>query len=299
MACYKFQRSGELVTYYWYGPVPDNPSGSVRDPAGDILGDRITRFEPKVSPMSGHSKWSTIKRQKGATDAKRGQLFTKLAREITVAARSGLPDPESNGRLRLAVQRARAENMPRDNIERAIERASASGAGDNFEEVTYEAFLPGGIALMVQSQTDNRNRTVSEVRAVITRGGGNVGADGSVAWMFDNVGQIVVKQGEMSEDDLAMLAIDAGATEFEPDGETTVVFTEPSDLHKVQETLTRAGLEIDSADLVMKAKDLIAVEPDQAVKVIRVIEKLEDLDDVQNVYTNLEVTDEVFAQVSA
>jgi YebC/PmpR family DNA-binding regulatory protein len=249
--------------------------------------------------MSGHSKWSTIKRQKGATDAKRGQLFTKLAREITVAARAGLPDPEANGRLRLAIQRARAENMPRDNIERAIERASAAGAGDNFEEVTYEAFLPGGIALMVQSQTDNRNRTVGEVRSVITRGGGNVGADGSVAWMFDNVGQIIVKADGMSEDDVAMVAIDAGATEFETDSDTTVVFTEPTDLHRVQEALGAAGLEIESADLVMKAKDLISVEPDQAVKVVRVIEKLEDLDDVQTVYTNLELTDEVFAQVSA
>jgi YebC/PmpR family DNA-binding regulatory protein len=249
--------------------------------------------------MSGHSKWSTIKRQKGATDAKRGQLFTKLAREITVAARTGLPDPEANGRLRLAIQRARAENMPRDNIERAIERASAAGAGDNFEEVTYEAFLPGGIALMVQSQTDNRNRTVGEVRSVITRGGGNVGADGSVAWMFDNVGQIVVKADGMSGDDMAMMAIDAGATEFETDSDTTVVFTEPTDLHRVQEALGAAGLEIESADLVMKAKDLISVEPDQAVKVVRVIEKLEDLDDVQTVYTNLELTDEVFAQVSA
>jgi YebC/PmpR family DNA-binding regulatory protein len=249
--------------------------------------------------MSGHSKWSTIKRQKGATDAKRGQLFTKLAREITVAARAGLPDPEANGRLRLAIQRARAENMPRDNIERAIERASAAGAGDNFEEVTYEAFLPGGIALIVQSQTDNRNRTVGEVRSVITRGGGNVGADGSVAWMFDNVGQIVVKADGMSEDDVAMVAIDAGATEFETDSDTTVVFTEPTDLHRVQEALGAAGLEIESADLVMKAKDLISVEPDQAVKVVRVIEKLEDLDDVQTVYTNLELTDEVFAQVSA
>jgi YebC/PmpR family DNA-binding regulatory protein len=249
--------------------------------------------------MSGHSKWSTIKRQKGATDAKRGQLFTKLAREITVAARAGLPDPEANGRLRLAIQRARAENMPRDNIERAIERASAAGAGDNFEEVTYEAFLPGGIALIVQSQTDNRNRTVGEVRSVITRGGGNVGADGSVAWMFDNVGQIIVKADGMSEDDVAMVAIDAGATEFETDSDTTVVFTEPTDLHRVQEALGAAGLEIESADLVMKAKDLISVEPDQAVKVVRVIEKLEDLDDVQTVYTNLELTDEVFAQVSA
>ena len=131
--------------------------------------------------MSGHSKWSTIKRQKGATDARRGQLFTKLAREITVAARSGLPDPEANGRLRLAVHKARTENMPRDNIERAIERATATGGGDNFDEVTYEAFMPGGIAIMIQAQTDNRNRTVGEVRALITRAGGNLGTDGSVA----------------------------------------------------------------------------------------------------------------------
>jgi YebC/PmpR family DNA-binding regulatory protein len=249
--------------------------------------------------MSGHSKWSTIKRQKGAVDAKRGQLFTKLAREITVAARTGLPDPEANGRLRLAIQRARAENMPRDNIERAIERAKSSGGGENFDEVDYEAFLPGGIALIVRAQTDNRNRTIGEVRALVTRAGGNVGADGSVAWMFDSVGQIVIRPNGMPEDDLALKAIDAGATEFEYDEESMVVFTEPHDLHKVQEELAEQSLEIESADIVMKARDLITVEPDQAVKVIRVAEKLDDLDDVQAVYTNLNVTDEVFAQVSA
>jgi YebC/PmpR family DNA-binding regulatory protein len=249
--------------------------------------------------MSGHSKWSTIKRAKGATDAKRGQLFTKLAREITVAARTGLPDPESNGRLRLAVQRARAENMPRDNIERAIERAKAAGVGDNFDEVTYEAFMPGGLALVIQAMTDNRNRTVGEVRSTITRGGGNLGADGAVAWMFDSVGQIVVKPGHMSDDEIALVAIDAGATEFESDGDGVVVYTEPQDLHTVQEALSTAELEVESADLVMKPKDLITPDPDAAVKIIRLIEKLEDLDDVQNVYSNLEVTDEVFAQVSA
>jgi YebC/PmpR family DNA-binding regulatory protein len=249
--------------------------------------------------MSGLSKWSTIKRQKGAADAKRGQVFTKLAREITVAARSGLPDPEANGRLRLAVQKARAENMPRDNIERAIERAHSSGTGDNFEDVDYEAFLPGGIALIVRAQTDNRNRTVSEVRAVITRAGGNVGADGSVAWMFDSVGQIVVRPNGSAEDDLALIAIDAGATDVESDEQSMFVFTEPHDLHRVQESLVANNLEIESAEIVMKARDLITVEPDSAVKVIRVVEKLEELDDVQTVYTNLNVTDEVFAQVSA
>ena len=249
--------------------------------------------------MSGHSKWSTIKRAKGATDAKRGQLFTKLAREITVAARSGVPDPDSNGRLRLAVQRARAENMPRDNIERAIERAKASGAGDNFDEVTYEAFMPGGVAIIVQAMTDNRNRTVGEVRAVITRGGGNLGADGAVAWMFDNVGQIAVKNGGKDEDDIAMLAIDAGASEFETDEEMTVVYTDPQELHAVQESLAGAGLEVDSSELVLKAKELITPDADQAVRIVRLIEKLEDLDDVQTVFSNLELTDEVFAQVSA
>ena len=249
--------------------------------------------------MSGHSKWSTIKRQKGAADAKRGQLFTKLAREITVAARSGLPDPDANGRLRLAVQKARSENMPKDNIERAIERAAAGGAGEAYDEVTYEAFMPGGIALMIQAMTDNRNRTVGEVRSAVTRGGGNVGADGSVAWMFDQVGQLIVKPGDLSEDDLAMLVIDSGASDYEADEESAVVFTEPTDLHRVQEALAGAGLEIESAELVMKAKDQIEVEPDSAVRIIRVIEKLEELDDVQTVFSNLHLTDEVFAQVSA
>ena len=249
--------------------------------------------------MSGHSKWSTIKRQKGVADARRGQLFTKLAREITVAARSGLPDPEANGRLRLAVQKARSENMPKDNIERAIERAAAAGGGDNYDEVTYEAFMPGGIALMIQAMTDNRNRTVSEVRAAVTRGGGNVGADGSVAWMFDQVGQLVVSPGELTEDDLALIAIDSGATDFEADDESAVVYTEPTDLHRVQEALAAAGLGIESAELVMKARDQIEVEADSAVKIIRVIERLEELDDVQTVFSNLQLTDEVFAQVSA
>lgn len=249
--------------------------------------------------MSGHSKWSTIKRQKGAADARRGQLFTKLAREITVAARTGLPDPESNGRLRLAVQKARSENMPKDNIERAIERAASGAAGDNYDEVTYEAFMPGGIALIVQTMTDNRNRTVGEVRSTVTRAGGNVGADGSAAWMFDSVGQIVVKPGDLAEDDVALLAIDGGASDVEPDEEATVIYTEPQELHRVQEALTAAGLEIESAELVMKPRDQIEVEPDVAVKIIRVIEKLEELDDVQTVYSNLHLSDEVFAQVSA
>ena len=162
--------------------------------------------------MSGHSKWATIKRAKGANDARRGQLFTKLAREITVAARSGLPDPDANPRLRLAIQKARAESMPKDNIERAIERATASGAGDNYDEIQYEGYGPAGVAVIVLAMTDNRNRTASEVRAAFTRGGGNLGETGSVGWMFDQVGQIIVPVGSSDPDELMMTAIDAGAT---------------------------------------------------------------------------------------
>lgn len=248
--------------------------------------------------MSGHSKWSTIKRQKGAADAKRGQLFTKLAREITVSARAGSPDPDANARLRIAVQKARAESMPKENIERAIERAKGGPGGDSLDEITYEGYGPGGIAFMVQAMTDNRNRTVGEVRAAFTRGGGSLGADGAVGWMFDAVGQIVVSPGKLDPEEVALVAIDAGATEFETDEESVLVYTETQDLHKVVEQLSAAGLEIESAELIMKPKDPVTPETDLAVKVIRLVEKLEDLDDVQTVYTNLNLTDDVLAQVS-
>lgn len=248
--------------------------------------------------MSGHSKWSTIKRQKGAADAKRGQLFTKLAREITVAARAGLPDPEANPRLRIAIQKARAESMPKENIERAIDRAKGGSGGESLDEITYEGYGPGGIAFIVQAMTDNRNRTVGEVRAAFTRGGGSLGADGSVAWMFDAVGQIVVNAGKLDPEEVALMAIDVGATEFETDEESVIVYTETQDLHKVVEQLTAAGLEIESSELVMKPKDPVTPDTDVAVKVIRLVERLEDLDDVQTVYTNLNLTEDVLAQVS-
>jgi YebC/PmpR family DNA-binding regulatory protein len=248
--------------------------------------------------MSGHSKWSTIKRQKGAADAKRGQLFTKLAREITVAAREGVPEIDANARLRIAVQKARAENMPKENIDRAIERAKGGAGGEALDELYYEGYGPGGIAFMILAMTDNRNRTVGEVRAAFTRGGGNLGADGTVAWMFDSVGQIVANPGKLDPEEVALMAIDAGATEFEVDDESVVIYTETQDLHKVQEQLVEAGLEIESAELIMKPKDPVTPETDLAVKVIRLVERLEDLDDVQTVYTNLQFTDDVLAQVS-
>ena len=245
--------------------------------------------------MSGHSKWSTIKRQKGAADAKRGQLFTKLGREISIAARQGVPDPESNTRLRLAVDRAKANNMPKDNIERAIQRAAGAGSGDQFEEVFYEGYGPGGAALMIQVQTDNRNRTVGEVRAALTRSGGTLGENGSVGWMFDQMGVIEVPAGDLDPDEVALVAIDAGASDVESEQSVVVVYTDPAELHRTREALLAAGYVIEGAQLTMRPKALVAPEPEVAVKVIRLVEKLEDLDDVQEVFTNIDVNDEVLA----
>jgi YebC/PmpR family DNA-binding regulatory protein len=245
--------------------------------------------------MSGHSKWSTIKRQKGAADAKRGQLFTKLAREIAVAARQGIPDPDANPRLRLAVDRARAASMPKENIERAIQRAAGAGSGDQYEELFYEGYGPGGAALMIQAQTDNRNRTVGEVRAVLTRAGGTLGESGSVGWMFDLTGMIEVQTVDADPDEVALVAIDAGASDVEAEDGVVVVYTEPGELHRVREALQGAGIEPEAAQLTMRPKTMLSPEPDVAVKVIRLVEKLEDLDDVQEVFTNIDVTDDVLA----
>ena len=248
--------------------------------------------------MSGHSKWSTIKRKKGAADAKRGQLFTKLAREITVAARTGLPDPDANVRLRLAIQKARGENMPKDNIDRAIQRATGSDSGDQFDEIFYEGYGPGGVAVMILAMTDNRNRTVSEVRAALTRAGGTLGETGSVNWMFDQVGSIALNIGDNDPEEVSLVAIDAGASDVSDEDGMLEVYTEPQDLHKVQEGLTAAGYEIESSELIMKPKTMMTPEDDDAVKVLRLLEKLDDLDDVQTVYSNLDISDEVLAQVS-
>lgn len=275
-------------------------SGCVRRrPGTDAILKRCPRWEKhEESIMSGHSKWSTIKRQKGAKDEKRGQLFTKLAREITVAARSGIPDPDANFRLRMAVQKARAENLPKENIDRAIERATGGGAADSYDEVYYEGFGPGGIALMIHALTDNRNRTVGEVRSTLTRAGGTFGESGSVSWMFDHVGHIVVERNEeMDAEEVALIAIDAGALDVQVEDEAIDVYTEIADLHTVQEALNAAGIEVASAELAMRPKTMLSPEPDEAVKAIRVIEKLEDLDDVQQVFSNLEITDEILAEV--
>lgn len=248
--------------------------------------------------MSGHSKWSTIKRAKGAADAKRAQVFTKIAREITVAARAGLPDPDANPRLRIAVQKARAENMPKDNIQRAIDRGSSSEGGNNYDEITYEGYGPGGIALIISAMTDNRNRTVGEVRAAMTRGGGNLGESGSVGFMFDQVGLIVIPKGDHDPDEIALAAIEAGATDVSTEDNEIEIYTDPTELHTVGGQITDAGYETTTMELIMKPKTLMQPDTETAVKAVRLIERLEDLDDVQQVYSNLDLTDDVIAQMS-
>jgi YebC/PmpR family DNA-binding regulatory protein len=249
--------------------------------------------------MAGHSKWKQIKRQKGVADQRRGALFTKLAREITLAAKQGGPDPDGNFRLRLAVQNARDNNMPADNIQRAIARATGAGEGGDLQEITYEGYGPAGVAILIEAMTDNRNRTVGEIRSVFTRAGGNLGESGSVAWQFESRGMITVSTDGKSEDEVADAAIEAGAEDFRIDTESVDIFTAPTDLEAVRQSLLDSGLEIASAELSMIAKTPIAVEAREAEQVIRLLEKLEDLDDVQRVYSNAEFSDEVLAAVSA
>lgn len=250
--------------------------------------------------MAGHSKWKQIKRQKGVTDAKRGQVFTKIAREITVAARLGVPDPDANFRLRIAIQKARAENMPNENIKRALERAGSDSGGDNFDEIYYEGYGPSGMAVMVKALTDNRNRTVGEVRFVFSRAGGSLGESGSVGYLFDQIGLITVKTNGADIDELSLGVIDAGAEDIRTDGAeegTIEVITAPAELKLVQDALEAQGLEIEDAQISMQPKALLTLDESDTLKGLRLIERLEELDDVQEVYYNLEVSDEILAQV--
>lgn len=242
--------------------------------------------------MSGHSKWSTIKRAKGAADAKRGALFTKLSREIIQAAKQGGGDPTMNFKLRLAVQRAKDANMPHDNIERAIAKATGAGADDNLEEITYEGYGPGGTALLLSVLTDNRNRTVAEIRHQFSRAGGNLGENGSVAWQFEPKGLITVPVNGSDPEELALQAIDAGAEDVEVHGETVEVKTEPSSLEEVRKALESAGLAIENADFAMVPKVMVDLDEKGQHQAMRLIEALEDLEDVQRVYSNAEFTDE-------
>jgi YebC/PmpR family DNA-binding regulatory protein len=248
--------------------------------------------------MSGHSKWHSIRRTKGVIDQRRGALFTKLAREITVSAREGNSgDPDANFRLRLAVDKARQNNMPNDNIQRAIDRAFGKGGEVSIDEIAYEGYGPGGVAIYVQAATDNRNRTAAEVRSTFSKSGGNLGESGSVAWMFENKGLITIEfpEGQPFDADEVMLqAIDAGADDVQVDDNEVEVYTAFEDLNKVRVALQEAGLPITNVEGIMKPTTPFTPEDETtALLALRLMEKLEDLDDVQKVFSNLDVSDEL------
>ncbi len=238
--------------------------------------------------MSGHSKWSTIKRQKGVADAKRGQAFTKLSNAITLAIKQGggIADPDSNFKLRLAIDRARSMNMPKDNIERAIDRATASSK-DSFDEVVYEGFAPGGVAIIVEAATDNKNRTTSEVKNIIEKNGGSMGNPGSVSYLFNRRGEIVVKKGDKSADDVMMVALDEGLEDIEEESEVFFLYTAPENLSKVKSAVENGGFEIENVELVYKPLTTIEVDESTYQKIDDLVNKIEDHDDVQTTYTNV------------
>jgi YebC/PmpR family DNA-binding regulatory protein len=244
--------------------------------------------------MSGHSKWASIKHKKKASDAKRGQLFSKLARAIIVAARDGGPDPAGNLALQNAIEKAREASMPKENIERAIARGSGtSGDGAAYEHVTYEGYAPGGVAIYVEALTDNRNRTASEVRHIFQKSEGSLGESGSVAWLFDRTGLVVVGE-EVDEDDLTMAAAEGGAEDVSRDGSVFQVTCSPEDLAAVRQALADAGIPVESAELAMLPKTSVTVEDESAArKIFRLIDALEELDDVQDVYANFDIPDAV------
>jgi YebC/PmpR family DNA-binding regulatory protein len=248
--------------------------------------------------MSGHSKWSTIKRKKAAVDAKRGKAYTKLIREITVAARAGGGDPESNPRLRTAVDNARVQNMPSDNIEKAIKRGTGELEGVSYSEVTYEGYGPGGVALFIECLTDNENRTVASVRHILGKHGGNLGKDGSVAWMFDPKGQILVDAVSHDEESVFLVAIEAGAEDVVAEEGYFRVTTPFTAFQAVQDALHEAGIELEEAELAMIPKSLVAVEGSTAERVLRLVDALEEEDDVQKVAANFDIPEEILARAS-
>lgn len=248
--------------------------------------------------MSGHNKWASIKHKKAAADSKRGKIFTKIIREITMAAKTGGGDPDKNPRLRTAIQTAKDENMPADNIERAIKKGTGEIEGIVYEEALYEGYGPAGVAIIVQCLSDNKNRTAAEIRSIFTKGSGNMGAPGSVAWIFEKKGLIVVDAAKTTEDALMEIALGAGAEDLtQADGKFEIV-TGPQDFEAVKTAVEKAGIAAESAKLTMIPKNLMAVSADSARAVLSLIETLEDQDDVQNVYANFDIPDEVMKELS-
>ncbi|NLG49669.1 MAG: YebC/PmpR family DNA-binding transcriptional regulator [Chloroflexi bacterium] len=247
--------------------------------------------------MSGHSKWATIRRSKGANDAKRGQLFTKLGHEIAVAVREGGADPEANFRLRLVLDKAKQANMPKDNIDRAIKRGSGELRGsEELQESVYEGYGPHGTAILVETLSDNKNRTVSEVRRAFTRHGGNLGADGCVAWMFSRKGYIAIDPGDNDPEEIALIAIDSGADDVEIEDNLVQVYTQPENLKKVQTALVEAALQPTEAELSWIPQSTMTLDEKEAMQTMKLIEALEELDDVREVFSNLDITDDLMAK---
>lgn len=246
--------------------------------------------------MAGHNKWSKIKRKKGVNDAKRGALFTKLIREITVAAREGGGDPDYNARLRLAVDTAKAEDMPNENIERAIKRGTGELEGVNYEEATYEGYGPNGVALFIECLTDNTNRTVADIRHVLGKYGGSLGTDGSVAWQFNRKGQFVVDASRYSEEAVFEAALEGGAEDVQGDGEEFVITTELADFAGVRDSLEGAEIETTSKELTRIPTNEVAVAGKEAEQLVKLLDALEDLDDIQKVHSNADIDDAVLAE---
>jgi YebC/PmpR family DNA-binding regulatory protein len=247
--------------------------------------------------MAGHSKWKQIKHKKALTDSKRAANWTKIIREITVAAKAGGGDPAGNPRLRLAMDTARGANMPNENIERAIKKGTGELEGVSYEEITYEAYGPGGVAIMIESLTDNGNRTVADIRRWLSRNGGNLGTTGSVAWMFDRRGQISIDGEKHDEEKVMEAALEAGALDVASEDGTFTVYTEVTDFHAVQDGLRAAGIEWDNAELAMIPKTEVRVEGADAEQLVKLLDLLEDLDDVQKVHTNADVDTDSLAEV--
>src|SRR4051794_17704249 len=242
--------------------------------------------------MSGHSKWHTIKHKKGALDAKRGKIFTKMIKEITVATRTGgSGDVDSNARLRKAVTDAKAQNMPNDTIDRAIKRGMGEGEGANYDEVVYEGYGPNGVAVMVEAMTDNRNRTVAEIRHIFSKNGGNMGESGSVGWMFDKKGYLVVEKAAKAEDELFDLAIEAGAEDIRDDDDNWEIITSPDSFESVQTAIKTAGITLQVAEVEMVPQNYIRLEGSQANQMVKLMEALEDHDDVQKVSANFDISE--------
>jgi YebC/PmpR family DNA-binding regulatory protein len=247
--------------------------------------------------MAGHSKWANIQHRKGAQDKKRGKLFTKLIREVTVAARIGGSDIDANPRLRLAVDKAKAQSMPKDNIERAIKRGAGELDGEDYQELRYEGYGPGGTAVMVDCLTDNKNRTVADVRHAFSKYGGNLGAEGSVNYLFNEVGQLLFAPGS-DEDAVMEVAIEAGAEDVVVDEDQSIeVLTDPAEFEGVRDAIAAAGLEPETAQVTMRASTNATLEVEDAASMVKLLEALEDLDDVQEVYSNADISDEVLAQL--